>query len=179
MVNKVLSYLRTYYGDGGFHDLSPLIRENASEISEEGIHNLHLEGLIEIQEPSAFEELTHPRAPHPILGRLTERGMYFLEGNSKALAIIKAIEEQNVLDIQYKDDDGKESYVSLAPYVYGKDTEERAVVWGVLTNRNNEHRHFLLDDISITGEPYDTFTVDKEMQLSQPRNIDVVAQVKY
>lgn len=179
MVNKVLSYLRTSYGDGNFHDLTPLMRENPAEITEDSIHNLHLEGLIEMQEPSAFEELAHPRDPHPVLGRLTEKGMYFLEGNSKALAIIRAIEQQHLIDIIYKDEHHKEQYVTLAPYVYGKDTEERAVVWGVLPGDEDEHRRFLLDEIEIEGGPVATFTVNSEVQLSQPRNIDVVAQVKY
>ncbi|WP_347156509.1 hypothetical protein [Pontibacter chitinilyticus] len=181
MVNRVLSYLHGFYGDNSFHNLTPLIKENPSLITENYIHNLHLDGFIEIQEPSAFQELKDINTIPPILGRLTEKGMYFLEGNQKAGAVIRAIENQNMLQLAYTDNDGDEKQVSLAPYIYGKDPQERPVVWGAVAGKSHEHRRFLLDDIRLSEEATtaNTFKVNPEMQLSQPRDIEVVAQVNY
>jgi len=182
MINPVLTYLHDFYGDGQFHDLTPLIRQNPSEISETYIHNLHLDGFIEIQEASAFKGSDNPEHVHPIFGRMTEKGMYYLEGNQKAAVIIRAIENQSVLSILYRTDKGHEEQVALSPYIYGKDSEERAWVWGAAAAADDDDtadRRFLLDQITLTDKPLSTFTIDKEMMLSQPRDIEVVAQVQY
>ena len=179
MINPVLTYLHDFYGDGQFHDLTPLINQSSSDVSETAIHNLHLEGLIEMQEPSAFENTETVNHKHPMRGRLTERGMFFLEGDRKIATVIRAIDNQQTLDILFRDADGHEERVALSPYIYGKDPEERAVVWGAVSGRDKKHRRFLLDEITITEEPVGTFALDHEMKLSQPRDIDVIAQVAY
>lgn len=179
MINPILTYLHDFYGDGQFHDLTPLINQSSSTVSETAIHNLHLEGLIEVQEPSAFEDAETEDHRHHMRGRLTERGMFFLEGDRKIAAVIRAIENQSIIDILYRDEDGHEERVALSPYIYGKDPEERAAVWGAVSGADKKHRRFLLDEITITEEPVGTFAIDNEMKLSQPRDIDVVAQVPY
>ena len=179
MINTVLTYLHDFYGDGQFHDLTPLIRQNPSAFSETFIYNLHLDGFIEIQEPTAFDHSKDTDDIHPIYGRLTEKGLYYLEGNSEIQTIIRAIGDQLILDVLYRDEDGNEEKVALSPYIYGKDTEERAWVWGAVSSGDEKHRRFLLDQITVSEEPVGSFRVDKEMILSQPRDIEVVAQVRY
>lgn len=179
MINTVLTYLHDFYGDEQFHDLTPLIKKDPSAISEVFIYNLHLDGFIEIQEPTAFDNSKDTDEVHPIAGRLTEKGLYYLEGNRKITTIIKAIEEQLILDVLYRDEDGHEEQVALSPYVYGKDTEERAWVWGAVSSENKDHERFLLDQLTIEETPVGSFRVDREMKLSQPRDIEVVAQVQY
>ncbi|GAB3532065.1 hypothetical protein GCM10027443_15310 [Pontibacter brevis] len=179
MINSVLTYLHEFYGDGKFHDLTPLIRKNPSAFTEGFIYNLHLDGFIEIQEPSAFDSSNDRDEIHPVYGRLTDKGMYYLDGDRKIATVIKAIEDQLIIDIAYTDEDGHEERVALSPYVYGKDTEERACVWGIVSGDDNTHRRFLLDNVVVTEEPVGSFRVDKEMILSQPRDIEVVAQVQY
>lgn len=179
MINTVLAYLHNFYGDGQFHDLTPLMKKNPSAFSETFIYNLHLEGLIEIKEPSAFDTSHDTDEIHPIQGRLTEKGIYYLDGNRKIETIIKAIEDQLILNVLYRDEDGYEEQVALSPYVYGKDPEERACVWGAVSGEGEDKRRFLLDHITVTEEPVGSFRVDKEMMLSQPRDIDIVAQVQY
>lgn len=179
MINPVLTYLRDFYGDGQFYDLTPLINQSSNTVSETAIHNLHLEGLIEVQEPSAFENAEDANHKHPMRGRLTERGMFFLEGDQKAATVMSAINNQQVLDILYRDEDGHEERVALSPYIYGKDPEEKAVVWGAVAGHGKKHRRFQLEDVTITDEPTGTFAIDHEMKLSQPRDIDVIAQVEY
>ncbi|MBF9252711.1 hypothetical protein I2I11_05380 [Pontibacter sp. 172403-2] len=179
MINPVLTYLHDFYGDGRFYDLTPLINQNLPGISEAAIQNLHLEGLIDIEEPSVFEDTGDTGHRHPIYGRLTETGIYYMEGNRKIAAVIRAIENQAVLHILYRDEKGHEEKVTLSPYVYGKDPEERASVWGAVSGSDKKHRRFLLDQITITEGPTGTFKIDKEMMLSQPRDIDVIAQVPY
>ena len=179
MINPVLTYLHDFYGDGQFHDLTPLMQRDPSNISETYIHNLHLEGLIELQEPSAFEGSKNPEHIHSIYGRLTEQGSYYMEGAPKIAAIINAINNQLILDLIYKDEKGHEETVVLSPYVYGKDTEEKPTVWGLVLGEEEKKRRFLLDQITITEKPVGNFTVNKDMMLSQPRDIDVVAQVQY
>lgn len=179
MINTVLTYLHGFYGDEQYHDLTPLIKRNPSAFSETFIYNLHLDGFIEIQEPTAFDDSKDTDEIHPIYGKLTEKGLYFMEGNSTISTIIKAIEQQLILEILYRDEDGDEESVTLSPYVYGKDSEERTWVWGAVSGEDTIHRRFLLDRITITDEPVGSFRVDKEMMLSQPRDIEVVAQVQY
>lgn len=179
MINTVLTYLHNFYGDGKFHDLTPIIQKDPSAISETFIYNLHLDGFIEIQEPTAFDDSKDIDRVHPIAGRLTEKGLYYMEGNRKISTIIRAIEDQLILDVLYRDEDGNEEKVALSPYVYGKDSEERAWVWGAVSGEDKEHDRFLLEQITVTEEPVGSFRVDKEMILSQPRDIEVVAQVQY
>ena len=179
MINTVLTYLQEFYGDRQFHDLTPLIRRNPSAFSETFIYNLHLDGFIEIQEPTAFDDSKDTDDVHPIYGRLTEKGMYYLNGSSKIETIIKAIEDQHILNIMYRNEDGEDERLALSPYVYGKDSEERAWVWGAVSGESDNHRRFLLDNMTVTEEPAGSFRVDKEMMLSQPRDIEVVAQVQY
>lgn len=179
MINTVLTYLHGFYGDGQFHDLTPLIKKNPSAFSETFIYNLHLDGFIQIQEPSAFDDSRDKDEIHPIYGKLTEKGMYYLEGNRKITTIIKAIEDQLILDIQYRNEDGEDERLTLSPYIYGKDSEERAWVWGSVSGEDDENRRLLLDNMTITEEPVGSFRVDKEMMLSQPRDIEVIAQVQY
>lgn len=179
MVNTVLTYLHGFYKDGQYHDLTPLMKRNPSVFSETFIYNLHLDGFIEIKEPTAFDHSKDTDEIHPIHGRLTEKGMYYLEGNRKNATIIKAIEGLLILDVLYRDEDGHEERVALSPYVYGKDTEERAWVWGAVSGDIEGKRRFLLDQITVTEEPVGSFRIDKEMMLSQPRDIEVVAQVQY
>lgn len=179
MINPVLAYLHDFYGDGQFHDLTPLIKQDPANVSQTSIHNLHLEGLIEVQEPSAFEGTRNADHIRPIYGRLTEQGHYFMEGDIKIAAVISAINNQHIIELLYKNEDGHEETVVLSPYIYGKDTEEKPTIWGSVSDEQESHRSFLLNQITISEKPVGTFTVNKEMMLSQPRDIDVIAQVQY
>ena len=179
MINPVLAYLHNSYGDGQFHDLTPLLKQDPANITQTSIHNLHLEGLIEVQEASAFEGTRDAGDIRPIYGRLTEQGHFFMEGDIKIATIIRAINNQLILELLYKDEDGHEETVVLSPYVYGKDTEEKPTVWGSVSDEEESNRSFPLDQITINERPVGNFTVNKEMMLDQPRDIDVIAQVQY
>ncbi|MHA6247371.1 hypothetical protein ACXYMU_05485 [Pontibacter sp. CAU 1760] len=179
MINPVLSYLHQYYGDNKFHALTPLMKQNPSEITETYIQNLHLEGFIELKEKTAFETPKNQEEIQPIAAKMTQKGMYYLEGNRKIATIIQAIESQTTLNLLFNDGKGREEQVTLAPYVYGKDSDEQAWVWGTVGGGEHKHRRFLLDDIMITETQGEKFVVDHEMKLSQPRDIEVVAQVNY
>ncbi|MCJ8166576.1 hypothetical protein MKJ04_17155 [Pontibacter sp. E15-1] len=179
MINPVLTYLHQYYGDDKFHALTPLMKQNPSVITETYIQNLHLEGFIELKEKTAFDKPKNQEGIQPISGRMTKKGMYYMEGNRKIATIIEAIENQTILNLLLNDGKGHEEQVALAPYVYGKDSDEQSWVWGTVRDGEHKHRRFLLDDITITETAGGTFEVDHEMKLSQPRDIEVVAQVNY
>ncbi|WP_187263829.1 hypothetical protein [Pontibacter beigongshangensis] len=179
MVNRILSYLYQFRGDGQFHDLMPLINKHRSDLSEVEVDDMALEGLIEVHHESAFERPHGSDDPDPFLARITDKGIFFLEGDQKFLAIIEAIEHQRLLHFAYTHTDGRHEDIMLAPYVYGRDPEDRPVVWGVLQGTDHRHHRFLLDHAIIADSPLDTFVVDREMMLSQPRDIEVIARVQY
>ncbi|MFT2010935.1 hypothetical protein ACMA1I_19840 [Pontibacter sp. 13R65] len=179
MVNKILSYLYQFRGDGQFHDLTPLINENRNDLSEVEVDEMALDGLIETHHESAFDEPHITGADKPFLARITDKGIFYLEGDQKFLSIIEAIEHQRLLHFVYTHTNGKREDILLAPYVYGRDTEDRPVVWGVLPGSDREHHRFLLEHAIIADSPLETFEVDREMKLSQPRDLEVIAQVQY
>ncbi|WP_114778410.1 hypothetical protein [Botryobacter ruber] len=179
MTNKILTYLYDYYGDGNFHDIRPVLNQYHDSVSEVDVDDLRLEGLIETKSESVLDHALEPAEKTPLLARITEKGVFILNGDPKITSIIDAINNQNLLHFTYVDAEGRTEDAMVAPYIYGRDPDDRLVVWGAIPGKHHEHRRFLINNMELAAPPQETFNVVKDMMLSQPRDIEVIAQVQY